>query len=315
VIWLTWRQQRTETLVAALVLVLLAAVLVPTGLHMVSVYDHDGLGSCLTRQTGSCGNSIASFDGRFEHLGGLISWFNLLPGLLGILLAAPFVLELEHGTFRLAWTQSITRRRWLTTKLGLIGLGTVGAALVLTALMTWWRTPLDQLHGRMETNVFDFEGIVPFAYTLFAVALVIALGVLLRRTVLAIGGAFIGYLALRLVIQTWVRQNYVAPVRKVWGAGRPGPANLDRAWVLQSVPSDRSGHPLANPDAIFATCGGGARGGLDKACVQTHGLYNLAVYQPAGRFWLFQGIEAAIFGGLALALIGFAVWWVRNRVS
>jgi len=39
------------------------------------------------------------------------------------------------------------------------------------------------------------------------------------------------------------------------------------------------------------------------------------VYQPASRFWLLQGIEAAIFGGLALVALAVAVWWVRNRVS
>ena len=39
------------------------------------------------------------------------------------------------------------------------------------------------------------------------------------------------------------------------------------------------------------------------------------VYQPASRFWLLQGIEAAIFGTLALALLSVAVWWIRNRVS
>jgi hypothetical protein len=314
VIWLTWRQQRTETLVAGFVLVLLAAVLVPTGLHMSSVYDHDGLAACVTRQTGSCGNAISSFDSRFEHLGGLISWFNLLPGLIGILLAAPFVLELEQGTFRLAWTQSVTRRRWLATKLGLIVAGALAASFALTELMTWWRTPLDHLHGRLETNVFDFEGIVPFAYTLFAVSLVIALGVLLRRTVLAVAGAFIGYLALRLVIQTWVRQNYVAPIRKVWALGQPDPPGLHGAWSLQSVPSDRFGHPLAHPDAVFATCGSASKTAV-AACAQAHGIYNLAVYQPASRFWLFQGIETAIFGGMALALFAVAVWWVRNRVS
>jgi len=314
VIWLTWRQQRTETLIAVLVLLLAAAVLVPTGLHMASVYDNEGLASCFPDAGGRCGAAVSSFDSRFEHLGGLISWFNLLPGLLGILLAAPFVLELEHGTFRLAWTQSITRRRWLTTKLALIGLGAVGAALALTALMTWWRTPLDHLHGRMETNVFDFEGIVPFAYTLFAVALVIAVGVLLRRTVLAIGLGFVGYLALRLVIQTWVRQNYVGPIRKVWPFGQPGPAGVDTAWILQAAPSDRFGHQLPNADLTVATCARGPKTAM-AACAHAHDLYNLAVFQPASRFWLFQGIETAIFGGLALALLSFAVWWVRNRVS
>ena len=36
-----------------------------------------------------------------------------------LLLAAPFVIELDSGTYRLYWTQSITRRRWIVTKLGL----------------------------------------------------------------------------------------------------------------------------------------------------------------------------------------------------
>src|SRR5207302_20866 len=77
VIWLTWRQQRTETLVAALVLVLLAAVLVPTGLHMASVYDNAGLAGCVAHGGDGCGSAINNFDSRFEHLGGLIAWFNL----------------------------------------------------------------------------------------------------------------------------------------------------------------------------------------------------------------------------------------------
>jgi hypothetical protein len=155
---------------------------------------------------------------------------------------------------------------------------------------------------------------VPFAYTLFAVALVVAVGALLRRTVLAIGLAFVGYLALRLVIQTWVRQNYLAPIRKVWLVGTPGPSDLDTAWNLQNSPSDRFGHPLTNIDFVAATCTHSTKATL-ASCARTHGLYNLAVYQPASRFWLFQGIETAIFGGLALALLAVAVWWVRRRVS
>jgi hypothetical protein len=314
VTWLAWRQQRTEMLVAALVLALLAALLVPTGLHMDSVYAHDHLATCVTQPKGSCGSAISSFDHRFEHLGGLLAWLNLVPGLVGILLAAPFVLELEHGTFRLAWTQSLTRRRWLSTKLALIGLGALAAALVMTLLMTWWRAPLDHLHGRMEQNVFDFEGVVPFAYILFAVALVLAIGAVLRRTVLAIGLASLGYLALRLSVQTWIRQNYVAPVRRVWPVGQAGPVNLDKAWNLQSGPSDRYGHPLANANTIFATCARDPKR-LDSTCARAHGIYNLAVFQPASRFWLFQGIETAIFGGLALILLALAVWWTQKKVS
>ena len=52
-----------------------------------------------------------------------------------------------------------------------------------------------------------------------------------------------------------------------------------------------------------------------QGCMRAHHVFNLAVYQPASRFWLLQGIETAIFGGLALGLLAGAVWWVRNRAS
>ena len=40
-----------------------------------------------------------------------------------------------------------------------------------------------------------------------------------------------------------------------------------------------------------------------------------AVYHPASRFWLFQGIETALFGGVAVALIAFAAWWIHERMT
>jgi hypothetical protein len=311
VTWLTWRQQRTETLIAAAPLALVAAVLVPTGLHIASVYDHDHIAACLTAQTGSCRNEIQSFMSRFE-LGGLVGWFNLVPGLVGILLATPFVLELEHGTYRLAWTQSISRDRWLTIKLGLIGLGALASSLLLTLLLTWWREPLDHLNGRMG-SAFDFEGTVPYAYTFFAVGLVLAIGVVMRRAAAAIGIALIAYLIARLATQTWLRPHYAKPLTRTWPATQNGP-DLRRAWVLTQEPSDRFGHGLN----LLPRLAGGCNKGLSvprQACLQRADFFQHAVYQPAGRFWLFQAIETAIFGGTALALAGFAIWWVRKRAS
>jgi hypothetical protein len=45
--WLAWRHQRTETLVAGVILALLAAWLVPTGLHIASLYHRDGIAACV----------------------------------------------------------------------------------------------------------------------------------------------------------------------------------------------------------------------------------------------------------------------------
>jgi len=46
----------------------------------------------------------------------------LLPGVVGVFAAAPLLpREFEQRTHALAWTQSITRRRWLVAKLVLLG--------------------------------------------------------------------------------------------------------------------------------------------------------------------------------------------------
>ena len=55
-----------------------------------------------------------------------------------------------------------------------------------------------RLDGRWEANTaFNFEGIVPFAYALFALGLALALGTLTRRVSVLVGGTLIGFLALR----------------------------------------------------------------------------------------------------------------------
>ena len=314
-IWLAWRLQRFETVLVAAALALAAAALIPLGLHIANVYSDTGVGACLVHGGAGCGAAVNSFRNRFEHAGSIIPWLNLLPGLIGVLFAAPLVLDFEHRTFRFAWTQSVPRGRWLAVRLTLMCGAALLATFALTELMTSFRIPLDHVSGRMEPNVFDFEGIVPYAYTLFALALVLALGLATRRAVTAGGLGLLLYFGLRVGLQMWVRQDYVAPIRKVWPVGSPGPNGLERAWNIVSGPSDAAGHPLPQPaaDRVRALCGGPKRG--DIACTRAHHVFNLAIYQPATRFWLLQGIEAAIFAGLAVVLLAGVVFWVRDRVS
>ena len=117
VTWLAWRQQRTETLIAIAMLAALAALLIPTGIEMANAYHHDGLSVVRRPQRHAWLRlSCALLHSRFGSLGNIAAWFTLIPGLLGALLAAPFVLDLENGTFRLVWTQSITRGRWVASQ-------------------------------------------------------------------------------------------------------------------------------------------------------------------------------------------------------
>jgi hypothetical protein len=317
VIWLSWRQQRLETVLSAMLLALSCALLIPLGLHIASVYSGSGAAACVahTATNGSgCSSIVNDFIVRYEHAGSIIPWLNLLPGIFAVLFAAPLVLELEQGTFRFSWTQGITRRRWFGVKLvTLFGSGLL-ATLALSMLLTWWRQPLDHVQGRMDTNVFDFEGVVPYAYTVFALSLVLALGVFTRRTIVATGGALVAFFAARISIQTWLRAHYLAPIKVIWRPGTAGPSNLGHAWSLVSGPSDAHGHAIPNADSIIARCMGGAKLQAQR-CLGDHHIFNLAVYQPASRFWLFQGIEAAIFVGAAAVLLGAASWWLRHRIG
>jgi hypothetical protein len=314
-IWLTWRQQRTETLIAALLLALVAALLVPTGLHIASVYDNEGIGACLTDQSVSCVEKVSSFGARWDSLLNLVGWLNLVPGLLGVLIAAPFVLEFERGTFRLAWTQSITRDRWLAVRVALIVGAAIAASVLLTFLMTWWRGPLDAVHGRFSDG-FELEGFVPPAYTLLAASLVIAVGVVLRRTAAAIGLAFVAFVAVRIGIANWARPNYQAPIEETWAGEAPG-IDLRDAWVFSQSGEFRvAGGQPPDPGALD-TCVSDAAKSFDADCLAQHDIavYTSAVYHPGSRFWLFQTVEAGIFAVLALALLAFSVWWIRTRIS
>jgi hypothetical protein len=57
--------------------------------------------------------------------------------------------------------------------------------------------------------------------------------------------------------------------------------------------------------AVFQDC-------IAKLAANYH---EVVTYQPASRFWAFQGIETAIFLALALLLCGLCFWWVRRRLS
>ena len=242
-IWVSWREQRAETIVAALIIAFVAAALVPSGLHMASAYDHDGLAACVgAHPSPACGEVVHSFTSRFEGLANLIAWLTLLPGIIGVLLAAPFVLQLEHGTYRLDWTQSVSPRRWIVTKLGLAVGVALAASLVLIGFITWWREPLVRLEGRMDTSVFDSEGTVVLGYTLFALGLALAIGVVWRRAAPAVLVAFGAYFGVRLFVDFWLRQRLVPARVLTLKASAPDPPSLRHAWVITEGPSDRFGH-------------------------------------------------------------------------
>ncbi len=305
--WVSWRLQRTETLIVVGVLALLAALLVPTGIQMANTYHHDGLAACVSiNPSPICGQKLGDFHQRFQALTTIANWFTLIPGLLGVMLAAPFIFDLEHGTYRLAWTQSITRSRWLLGKLGLPVVGAVLTAGALILLFTWWRAPNVQINGRLDNGNYDTTGTVLIGYTLLALALALALGAVWRRAAASIAVAFVGYFAARIFVDYWLRDRLVAPLKATY-KGAQQPNFLYNAHIL-SMRGTANGHR-------FSTAGdGGFLGGHVQVAAPgiSRAVFHV-VYQPASHFWPMQLTETGLFVGLAGLLILFAAWWTKER--
>jgi hypothetical protein len=305
--WVSWRLQRTETLVVLGIIGLLAALLVPTGIQMANAYHDNGLAGCLSSNVSpTCSNALGNFHQRFQSLIDLGSWFTLVPGLIGVLLAAPFVVDLEQGTYRLAWTQSITRGRWLLGKLGLPVATAVVAAGVLILLFRWWRGPSANIDGRLVNGTFDSTGTVVIGYTLFALCLALALGAVWRRPAVSLAVAFVGYFAMRVFVEIELRDHLIAPLKATY-RGAQQPAFLHNAHVISLIGTIH-GRQIVD--------GGGFIGGQSKFAAPAMGsaVFHV-VYQPDSHFWPLQLAETGLYLGVAAILIGFAAWWTHARTA
>jgi hypothetical protein len=212
VLWLTWRQFRTQAAVLFGVLAVIAVALAITGPHLVHLYDAT-VKRCAAH--GDCGTETGLFtmqDHLLRQLGVVVL---VAPALIGIFWGAPLVArELEHDTFRLAWTQSVSRTRWLAAKLGLVGLAAMAAAGLLSLMVTWWSSPFDRIaNNQFSPAYFDRRDLVPIGYAAFACAFGVAAGVLIRRTLPAMAATLVAFIGVRFAVFEWVRPRLMTPLR------------------------------------------------------------------------------------------------------
>jgi ABC-type transport system involved in multi-copper enzyme maturation permease subunit len=207
--WVAWRQHRNELIIVLAMLVALVAYMVPAGLDKHELYNNSGLKACVEAGQ-DCPDLRFQLQDGYDSFNNIVGWFNFMPGIVGTLLAVPLIAEFEQRTYRLAWSQSVTRGRWLATRLGVALAGVTLFAVVLTLLATWVYAPSDQtavLAPKDLGNSFDFEGAMPFAYTFFAFTLSLATGVVSRRTSVAMAAGLVGFLALRLLVMELLRDG------------------------------------------------------------------------------------------------------------
>src|SRR5262249_19033971 len=262
----------------------------------------------------SCDGLAQSFKTRYAYTDFVGITFLLMPVFIGMFWGAPLVArELESGTHRLAWTQSVTRRRWMLTKLAIIGGSTVVFA-GLFSLGFWWWSRAQVLTGwnSFEVGLFDLLGIVPIAYALFAVALGVALGALIRKTLPAVFTTLGIFVAVRIVFMAYVRRHYL-PVKTISAPlGGSLPDLTSGAWRFGERIVDASGAHVSSASGptingvdvhyLAAHCPGistkiGDFPSKDamRQCFSKLGLRMVESVHPANQFWTFQAIEAGIF--------------------
>ena len=211
--WVTWQQHRAQLLAGVGLLVALALAALSTHIPLWAAYRRDAVPGCLPPSArAGCDLIVTGFQQEFGAWATAVRGLGVLPALAGLFIGAPLLArEFEQGTYRVAWTQGITRRRWLLSKSALLALATVVGAGLASLLVMWWREPFDALQGRMDPSAFDIEGLVVPAYAVFALAVGVLAGLLLRRTVAAMTATLVVFTATRLIVLFFLRPHLMAP--------------------------------------------------------------------------------------------------------
>jgi hypothetical protein len=331
--WLTWRQLRTSAASAYASLLLIAILLAVTGpalAHLAATAGHDFLNRAQDNSA-----DAALYD---------IGWIAVLatPPLIGMFWGAPLIsAELTAGTQRLVWNQTVSRTRWLAVKLIVCGAAAMAATGLLSLAVSWWSSPIDKAldatatsaapagfwFPRLAEETFAARGVAPVGYAALAFMLGVTLGLVLRRLLPAMAVTGIGYIAVQVVMNLWVRPALLAPEHLVMRITNTVNFSSRNGLILSQVPepgawitseqlTDNAGHSVALP-SWTPTCFTDGPGRNSQACfARLHRLYEVVVaYQPAGRFWTLQFYELGIYLALAVALAAFCVYWIRVRVS
>ena len=330
-IWFTWRQFRAQTVVAAAALAAIGVLLLVTARIITDLYAD--VAACHS----DCASAVTVFLAQFRSSAAFPTYLAVLgvayvlPALLGMFWGAPLIArELETGTHRLVWNQSVTRTRWLAVKLA------AGCAIAATStgLLSWavtvWSQRVDSAsHDRMLPLLYGSRGIVPVAYAIFAFLLGVTTGMLLRRVGPAIAATLAIYVGAVVAMPLWVRAHLVPAQHEtialdpqnIMGISispNSGTINviggqIEGAWTVGNRTITSDGTTFTGP-VDLTTCGPDGSQVKCQEWLGSLGLRQDVLYHPGSHFWPLQWAEAGVFIGLAALLAAFCFWWIRHRI-
>lgn len=304
--WLVWRQHRAAYWTLLAVAAITVAVMIHQRQQMMMYLDEygsiDGLKSGWEEK----------FDqGPLRMAGQLLGY---APLLIGVFLGAPLLAgDLESGTAKLVNAQSASRVRWLATKLGVTALVVAVSTAAASAVFTWWWSPVKSSQYALDWsdgNAFDSSGPVPVALTLITVVGGIAIGMLLRRTLLSMAVTLGFAVAVQLVwshFRMSLGDVITVTTNGVGGDNFPklpdGTHVVDQSYLTAS--GDLIGYGSCNEPTEKA-----ANACLEKAQVVGWNVEYIPISQMSSMQWLGASILLALTAGIA----AFVILWGRKRL-
>ncbi|MEV7028082.1 hypothetical protein [Kitasatospora sp. NPDC093558] len=297
VAWVVLRQNRFLLRTMAVLLVLAAVDLLWIHLasrHTIGVLKRTGCYSPETWDNVRCYAALAPISRpTFWFAEVLQPVVTAVPLLVGVFVGAPMIAqEHERGTIRLIRTQSVHPLRWLAARIVVPGLAVLATTGVIAALMSWvWWT--DIVHGPYAFDppfqffTYPALGIAPVAWSLFALAVGVLLGQVLRRTLPAmfVTAAVVGT---AFGVLSWARR-YLYPITdKVVPLNEAQPTN---AWLIDRGAVMADGTRVGGDTCLF---GSHACDGATASWIK---------YHPAGDLVPVQLVEAGILLVLAAAAL------------
>ncbi|MEV3932191.1 hypothetical protein [Streptomyces sp. NPDC049944] len=241
-------------------------------------------------------DSMVTYRRMFDYVATAL---RTLPLLVSAFVAGPMIArELESGTFKVSWAQSVPPARWLAAKLAVPAVLLLAGVSVLTAVLAWARSHADTPYPGQwhDADVFSTSGVVPLAHTLFGMAVGALIGLLVRRTLLALAASALATGAVVAFFTYW--RGELWPRLTISG---PTLNAEEGMWWVETGHLTSTGARLPQN-----TCDGAVTMAGNARCLADHGITGHYLdYHPASHFWPVQLVETGIL--LALAALALAL--------
>ncbi|MFD9700047.1 ABC transporter permease subunit [Lentzea sp. NPDC059081] len=325
-IWASWRLQRLQLITLLGLVVAGAGAVFLVRSAMIDDLAAAGLTQCVTQALNDCaapGGTVKAFGQKWHNpldIGRMAVF--CAPALVGVFVGAPlFARELEQGTHVLAFTQSVSRTRWMFSKLAIALVPALAALVALQWLVSWWLGAAGTLGPRMNGAFnpinFGIDHVSPAAYALFAFALGTFLGVLTRRTLVAMTAGLGVYVVARFAF-SGVVDRLVTPQRVEVTPDKQLSMYDDRSLVLTEgwLDAARQPVPAERVQTVVQACKD-APGDSQEAflqCLPQSGLATkYATFIPQSQAWQVHLADLAVFGVLAVVLLAGTTWALRRQ--